>query len=540
MLVSIVGGLIFALIVYVGIRIYQSVTSKKPPRGTPGRSAPRAQAQRSICCPHCGKELRRVGPGPVPATFGATLRSCPHCCKEYCDAGYRELALEEAFSGLARWEAGDRNAEMEASRKRLADRDYFQRLAASAYGQQPSVDAALHAYAERRLRPYIETLQAKARLHYEEFRVRDFDGTFERLTYEAHDPAAVERVVREILGHYGLDGRTIRVQVDYAREPVPVNGGTLGAFTPGGAGGLVRVVMDRNYSNYDSVVAVALHECAHALLNALRIRYPDRDENERFTDLAAIYFGGGRYILRGYFPSDGRRIGYLNRIECEAAQALVQKLREKYWAEAAAACNQAESDWTEQRDRLKALAEEVEALARTLHPGRVLREAAIRAELEGMWQAGAADRAEALRLTADKPEAAKPAAERARALEDALMPFRDALREWQAAERYQAQLSASSLDMVRGVGPLAEQGNAFAMLELIRFWHGCPATRRDAALLQNKLLAVNDRDSLCALGLCCREGLGVEKNEAAARDYFRRAAALGSPDAQRLLDAEKQ
>ena len=537
-LVIIIGGIIFAAIIIFVQKIINSRQEKHatpPPQTASPHSVPRQR--RSVICSRCIAIIREYDAEKPPIFFGTPLRICPHCNQEYCDADYHEIALEGTLTGDRYYATGSKEAEMAASKKRLADWKYIDRLSASPYAEKSStVMAGLRERAADILRPYLEALQANARLQYGDFRVHDFENTFDRLTYDAHDAVTVELVVRQVLAHYGLDSRNIRVEVEYVKEPVPENGGTLGSFAPSAQGGLVRVVMDPNYSDYDTVVAVILHECAHALLHALRLHYPDKGENERLTDLAAIYFGGGAYILRGYFRPDGRRMGYLSRFECEVAQTLVQEYRKSAAARAQAEKARIQAEWAQLRDRLGRLAEETDGLCRSLHPGRVVREASLHGEFTDLWQRSEVDRAEALHLITQAPADPQAALRQGRPLEAALSEFLNALREWSEAEQYQALLPAAALQTVRGIAPLVEQGNAFARLEMIRYWHGCPATRRDAALYHQKLLEAEDRDSLCALGLCRREGLCGERSEEEARAYFLRAAALGSPDAQRLLN----
>ena len=158
----------------------------------------------------------------------------------------------------------------------------------------------------------------------------------------------------------------------------------------------------------------------YALLHALRLHYPDKAENERFTDLAAIYFGGGAYILRGYFRPDGRRVGYLSRIECEAAQAWVQESRKSAAARAEAEKARIRAEWVRLRDRLGSLAEKTASLSRSLHPGRVVREATLQAEFSSLWQRGEECRVQAQRLIAQAPSDPQAALRQGRPLEATL------------------------------------------------------------------------------------------------------------------------
>ena len=513
---------------------------KRAPARSPG-PAPQKSVQ-VITCGKCGGELRR-GSLPHNVTFyGSPIRQCPHCHTDYIDQAYRELALGGLGSGDARFDAGSRELEEAASRRRLSDSGYIHRLYISDYCRKSPQNAeALRKLAIHRVQPLLDRMNAVTDLRFQEFRVRNADAIIDRLNYEAHDPAAVQRVVQEVLGHYGIDRADISVQVDYSENQIPQEGGTLGTFTAIGSGGRVRIVIDPQYSDYDTVIGVVLHECAHAFLNARRIRCPDTNENERLTDVAAIYMGGGKYILRGYYLPNGHRVGYLSQVESEAAQKLVAGIWADRARQEADERRQIEEEWSKASAELRALVASIEAKSHALHPGRVVRESSIQAEFYELWQSGEAKRQQAVgllnRVSGAKPkdEALRQAIDDARNLAAPLREFQAALNEWEEAETYQASLPDSAMEIVRGIGPLIEQGNAFAMLEMMRLWNGVPATRRDAQVYYRRLLAAGDAQSLCALGICSREGLCAAQSEAEARIYFQRAAALGSPDAKRLL-----
>lgn len=521
-------------------------TGTKAPRGEGQRvnirgEVPRGEGQRITTCGNCGAEVRRVSVADQTVLYGSLIQECPHCHQKYTDLDYHELVLEGEPSAKARFEAGDRQLEQAASMKRLSDSGYIHCLYISDYiGKSPRNAQALRDLAIHRVKPLFERMKASTDLHFGEFRVSNAVDILDHLNYEAHDVAAVNQVVREVMIHYGIRPGTVSVQVDYATEHLPKEGGTLGTFSPSGDGGVVRIVMDPTYSEYDTVVSVILHECAHAFLHLRNIRYPDNNENERFTDLAAIYMGGGNYILRGNFPSANRRVGYLSQVECEEAQKLAIALRESWAKQDAETRRQADTAWRTASDELKALMASIEAVCKELHPGRVIREASIQNQFQAMWVAQEDKRHQAASLLNRtggnmKNEALQRAAAEARTLANDLRPFDAVLKEWRAAEVYQASLPGSTLATAQGIGPLVAQGNAFALLEMMRFWHGCPATHRDAEVYYNRLLAAGDGASLCALGLCSQEGICIPRDEARARAYFQRAAELGSADAVRLL-----
>lgn len=496
----------------------------------------------AVNCPHCGAEVRKGSSNVV--YYGTIKRECPSCHKTYIDTNYHEFALEVIEKGKARYDAGSRELEESESRNRLSDSGYIHLLSISDYVRtSPRNEEALRKLAQRRVKAMFDKLRVSTPQRFKEYRVHDALSIIDRLNYDARDINATTQVVRDVLTHYGINDAAISVDIVYANQRQNWEGGTLGTFTPIGKGGRIKIVMDPDYSEYDTVVAVILHECAHAFLHKWNICYPDKNENECFTDFAAIYMGGGSYLLRGYFRTIGNRVGYLSKLECEEAQKLVLELQARQAKEEADARRQAERRWRQARDTLKALVISIDNERMSLHPGRVVREASIVAQFQKLWELseGRLHKAYCLIERTGSAENLKTqdiqkAAEDAESLASVLREFDDSLREWKAAETYQACLPESTMQMVQGIGPLVENGNAFAVLEMIRYWNGCQATSMDAGLYYRRLQEAGDGDSICALGLCSREGICTACDEAEARLYFQRAAKLGSVNAIRLLN----
>ena len=57
------------------------------------------------------------------------------------------------------------------------------------------------------------------------------------------------------------------------------------------------------------------------------ISLPETKENERLTDVAAIYMGGANYIKRGYYMYKSFRIGYLQEGESEL---VIREIERRY------------------------------------------------------------------------------------------------------------------------------------------------------------------------------------------------------------------
>lgn len=393
------------------------------------------------------------------------------------------------------------------------------------------------------LQNYISILSQRIGQPYPAFRLKNFENLFDKLTYEARNPAAVRQAAQQVLQHFGIDPNYYQIEVDYKTTESLGAGGTRGTFSRGTlVGGTIRIVIEPIHSEYDTVIAIIFHECTHAFL-ALRGLEMDRvQDNERFTDTAAIFLGGAGYILRGYFPSSAYRLGYLEKAECESVQALCEKMTCVHAENERLEKTNAFSEWCNKRQILSTLTQNIEQCIASLHPADVVREASVQNELYALWQEIEPLLTEASRLVSSLPNAESaslPALREGIAHSDRLTTRLDAihnvLSEWYDAQHSQSLLPKAVLDNARGIDALAQSGNAFAVLERIRLWSACPATRRDAQVYYQRLLDDSGANALCALGICHLEGLLSEKNENTAREYFTRAASMGSGDAERLL-----
>lgn len=72
------------------------------------------------------------------------------------------------------------------------------------------------------------------------------------------------------------------------------------------------ILIDEKYKNDPQILgAILAHEITHHLLYEKGIVYKDKLENERFTDLATVFFGLGKLLLNGY-SSNYNKIGYIS------------------------------------------------------------------------------------------------------------------------------------------------------------------------------------------------------------------------------------
>ncbi|MBE5786843.1 MAG: hypothetical protein E7324_04800 [Clostridiales bacterium] len=215
---------------------------------------------------------------------------------------------------------------MAASRRRLAEPGYAGKLSEWIDPEDKNAWDALVAFIQPHMQPYMNPLFEKCGCPPTAFHLNNAD-LFEQITYEARDPEAVHQAAKNVLQHYGIKPDAFDVQVDYDSSAPHAANGTRGSFARGTIhGGTIRIVIEPSHSEYDTVIAIILHECAHAYLALHGISMSDPTENERLTDAAVLYLGGGDYLLRGYYPASNYRLGYLLKAECQAGMALIQQM----------------------------------------------------------------------------------------------------------------------------------------------------------------------------------------------------------------------
>lgn len=511
-----------------------------------------------ITCPKCGAEFRWEKPGHAFFRYGSPFRKCSKCGQEYYDDCYHEMALEQEphhsvdekkqdkkwYRALHHAEIKDAE-EYRLSCERLRDRNYLGRLCAGLSDDDiQRMREKIDRQIGENLSEYFDWLAEKIGPPSAEFRLKFSDELFSQLSYEARKPAAVEYVVRRILSHYGVNGNNITVQTEYRQKDHMDEKGTLGSFTSiGRDGGIIKIVLVQAYSTYDSIIAVALHECAHALLHARGATLADTERNEILTDTTAIYMGGGAYFQRGCYAFSSFRIGYLYKIECEWIRREVGFRRGSIEAAEKQALREIGG---KRRDLIRDLERRLERLnakMKDIRPSRVIREKgiALKAFSEfAQWNEQGEDIAIRIMRLEGRDGSADEMKKDIRWLaetERRISLWEKLADEWARAEEHQTGLPSEKAENLRGMIPLAEGGNAFARLAFVRFWASCDATKEDARAYIRGFMDREDPDSLCAAGICLMEGLDGEKDEVRGRGFLCRAAAFGSRDAARILGA---
>ena len=521
----------------------------------------------TITCPKCKQTIRMQENSDKWFSIpGSPFRKCNHCGTEYFDTYYREIALEqendcgtyvkhETESREKTWRKkgwfrkknanADNKPETETayedSLKRIRDYNYLVRLYQCNYHKRhPEAEKKLSTMILNSLTDkYIRILEQKIGAPNREYRPQNASELLDQLTYDAHKPGAVEKVVREVLSHYGLDQTRYTVLVEYKPQDLKTKKENLGTYTNTGCGrGIIRIFMFPRYSEYDMVIGVIMHECAHALLHSIMVSLPDRDENERLTDVAAIYMGGDRYLQRGYFMFHDFHAGYMKDAEINLLCGEIARRRENALRAKRTAAKEMEALIAHIERKWKSLPE----ITEIMHPNRVVRESATVMEIYGAmmnWKEKTEGIAKLIRMIRQGEfRTGNPEKDllRLKEYDRETTAYERLLRDWQRVEDFQTQESAEKTADRKKLLDLAESGNAFAKLELIRYWTEHTETARDAMRYYDGLRKKDeDPDSLYAAGICCMQGLGTRKDENEGRSLLCKAAALGSQNAIRVL-----
>ena len=116
----------------------------------------------------------------------------------------------------------------------------------------------------------------------------------QKLLTDLHDSELLKQLLCSIAAHMGIDGSYIRLKFqDDANLNYAGNISTNGAFTT------INLQL-HSYYNLDVIIAILSHEVMHLYLYYSGIHFSDTLSNEVLTDTAAVYFGFGEYLYRGY------------------------------------------------------------------------------------------------------------------------------------------------------------------------------------------------------------------------------------------------
>lgn len=405
-------------------------------------------------------------------------------------------------------------------------------------GAQAAASPA-EAKTHRSISELLDHLEQHLGAPFPEFRVQSFEHYFDRLTYEAHDPGAIASVTDQVLRHYRLDPSKVKIESEFFDKRAEDGKAVRGQFQNEAAGhGKVRILLEPKDSEFDTVIAIIMHECAHYFSEIHHTKLEDTEENERLTDVTSIWLGGGERIARGYFPSSHIQIGYLTKKECQyaiseterrrqAAIASSEAFRQQFIAEAAA--QTAVIDMAGRMLSIEALcgAENQEKLhiLKTNCRHIQVQLTKILAQLEHAMSKDAY-----CEMNAGLLQTALTARESLDPVLGTFETFRpltmDGLQIDKAAYAYHAAVCAH-----------AQAGNIFSQFEMLQFYNAHPSAvaSEEAKLLMEKLEGSDIADAHYLLGRCWMEGICVPADQNAAIRHWVQAAGLGSEQAEQAL-----
>ena len=302
--------------------------------------------------------------------------------------------------------------------------------------------------------------------------------------------------------------------------------------------GKVRIILKPEDSEFDTVVAIIMHECAHYFSEIHHTKLEDKKENERLTDATAIWLGAGQRMERGCFPRSNVQIGYLTQDECHYAiceterrrQAAIDKsetFRKSFEAEAAA--QSAAIDMVGRMLKMEVLCGE-----KNLEKLRALKEtcrrkqrhlSTILTQLEHAMSKNAYCEMNAQLLQTSLAER--------KTLEPALQTF-EAFRPLTMAGLL---LDKETYAYYAAACEHAQSGNVFAQFEMLQFYHAHPSiiASEEAWFLIAKLEKSDAADAHYLLGRCWNEGICIPPDQDTAIRCWVHAAGLGSEQAERGL-----
>lgn len=154
-------------------------------------------------------------------------------------------------------------------------------------------------------------------------------GQLERgLIEDLHNKELLRELLRSITVHMGIEGDLI--QLRFQDDDTL---GYAGQISTGGALTTINLQL-HEYYDLDVITAILAHEAMHLYLHYNGIYFSDTLMNEVLTDTAAVYFGFGQYLYRGYkmleinLGTSYHKVGYINPEDVQFIQNEIRKQNE--------------------------------------------------------------------------------------------------------------------------------------------------------------------------------------------------------------------
>ena len=164
-----------------------------------------------------------------------------------------------------------------------------------------------------------------------------FEDLRRKLIYSRFDDKSIKILIKEILNHLGLYSENVDLEVKYQNSKI--KNAYAGVYDYKLE--KIEVFVDPNYS-FENIVSIVAHECMHHFLNKKGIIFKDRMQNEFITEMAVIYLGFAKYLLKGYKEKrhviyesenhrlvDSNKVGYLGYKDVKYAIKYIKKTRKR-------------------------------------------------------------------------------------------------------------------------------------------------------------------------------------------------------------------
>lgn len=370
--------------------------------------------------------------------------------------------------------------------------------------------------------------------------------TIERLrryiSTNGKNDSVIKDTVGEILSHIGMIKQWVDVNVVYNPVDENANTGYAGIYNETGIlYGKIDIIINPHY-DADMIIAIACHECAHNFLLKRKIKLEDKPENEKLTDIAAVYMGFGSYMIKGY-SNIKSKLGYLHNDEMYYAHGEIKKLQ---------------SSEEIRQDIINDLKTDIKQRIVNLRTNISVNKSAIQPvsfnipyNTEGylkliyenfnLIQNGEIDKW--IVYFSEKVKNPQLTVSDLRIIQNEIEGYIARLSEYNKAidkfmllAEHQLNLSREAISLIKKMHNDALNGDSNSMFMLIKYYLSIPEFLDDARFYFEKLSKSQEVESYCYIGDCYCNGILVKKNLDTARHYYYNAMQMGFPAAKEKFD----
>ena len=412
--------------------------------------------------------------------------------------------------------------------------------------------AGLSLEGQKRIEDKIDCLRSK--LNMPPFKEYRFDAAFlnelrDYVMNPSKDDAVINKLVAKILSHIGMSKLWVDVNVVFDNAVGHNGTSAAGMYSENGfVCGRINIIIGPQY-DAERIIAVACHECAHHFLYKKRVKLDDINENERLTDIAAVYMGFGSYMKRAYEVKyvnayQSSKLGYLNSCDLDYAHVIVKRLQfeEEIRMEIIA---EAKAEARSRIAGLKAVIKKNETAIAAIDRYSTAYNAVGCLKLVNenyalvqngemhKWGSELAERLDSSRVTMDD----------LKLLQNDLEEYRSKLNEYDKAaymysqlSQFQSNLSGEALSSLQALHDDAMRNDADSLFMLIKYYLSVPGFSDDAAFYFEKLCKCQNAEGYCRMGDCYSSGIMVAQNTGTADYYYYNAMQMGSLNAREKFE----